>query len=79
MDPRLTPANGRVAAAHLKGLVDAETYSDGAPAQIAQAVVDLSSAPNQMRDRQLLLGASVTVYERHAGWAFVQAVDGYVG
>ena len=79
-DRRLTPANGQVAASHLKGEVAAERYTDGEAAQIAQPIVDLCAAPNGPRDRQLLLGAAVSVYDRQAEWAFVQAkADGYVG
>lgn len=79
-DRRLTPANGRVAATHLKGQVDAKIYSDGDPASIGQVVVDLCDAPDGNRDRQLLLGAAVTVYERREGWAFISSKrDGYVG
>lgn len=79
-DRRLTPANGRVAANHLRGQVQADTYVDGDPASIGDVVVDLCARPAGKRDRQLLLGAAVTVYERHDGWAFVQSKrDGYVG
>lgn len=79
-DRRLTPANDRVAAAHLRGTVDADAFVTGAPAAISQVVVDLCAAPAGKRDRQLLIGAAVTVYDRHEGWAFVQAKrDGYVG
>jgi len=79
-DRRLTPSNGRVAAQHLQGQVEAEVFVAGEPASIGQTVVDLCVAPAGKRDRQLLLGAAVTVYERRGGWAFVQAKqDGYVG
>ncbi len=79
-DRRLTPANGRVAATHLRGQVEADTYVDGIPATVAQPVVNLCAAPGGARDRQLLLGAAVNVFERRDGWAFVQAKrDGYVG
>jgi len=79
-DRRLTPATSRVAASHLRGQVEAEIFTDGEPATIGQVVVDLSATPAGKRDRQLLLGASVTVYDRLDGWAFVQAKrDGYVG
>lgn len=79
-DRRLTPANERVAAAHLKGQVEAETFVTGDPATIGQVVVDLCASPAGKRDRQVLLGAAVTCYERRDGWAFVQAKqDGYVG
>jgi cell wall-associated NlpC family hydrolase len=79
-DLRLTPANGRVAASHLRGQVDADVFVDGEPASIGQVVVDLCATPTGKRERQLLLGAVVTVYERREGWAFVQSKrDGYVG
>jgi hypothetical protein len=80
MDARLTPANGRVAASRLRGQVDADVFVDGEPFSIGQVVVDLCAAPTGKRERQLLLGAAVTVYERSDGWAFVQCKrDDYVG
>ena len=79
-DRRLTPANGRVAARHLKGQVEVEMFVDAQAASIGQVVVDLLATPAGKRDRQLLLGAAVNVFERRDGWAFVQAKkDGYVG
>ncbi|MFB2594660.1 C40 family peptidase [Paracoccus sp. p4-l81] len=79
-DRRLTPANDRVAHASLKGLVDAPRYTRGSPARIVLPVVDLCAAPDGARDRQMLMGASVTVLERRQGWAFVVAGDdGYCG
>ncbi|WP_108813663.1 C40 family peptidase [Loktanella sp. Alg231-35] len=78
-DRRLTPTNGRVAAMHLAGQVEADTFTEGWTMQIAQPVVDLLASPDGPRDRQLLLGAEVTVFEDQGGWAFVQAADGYVG
>ena len=79
-DPRLTPANGRVAAAHLRGLVEAERFSDGTARQVAVPVADLLNAPGGRRERQLLRGQGVTVYDSHDGWSFVQSErDGYVG
>ncbi|MEO1638048.1 MAG: NlpC/P60 family protein [Pseudomonadota bacterium] len=78
-DRRLTPANGRVAALHLAGQVDAQQYLEGWPMSVARPVVDLCPAPDSPRDRQLLLGAQVQVFEDREGWSFVQAADGYVG
>ncbi len=79
-DRRLTPANARVAALHLKGQVTAEHFTEGTPATVTVAVIDLCTGPNQNRERQLKLGADVTVFEDGGGWSFVQAVaDGYVG
>ena len=79
-DPRLTPANGRVAALSLKGQVQAERFTDGEPRQVRVPVATLWRRPGGPRDRQLTFGAQVTVYEEAGGFAFVQAArDGYVG
>lgn len=78
-DPRLTPANGRVAAMELAGLVAAEKYVSGWSMMLARPVSDLCDSPAGPRARQLLAGASLRVFEEHAGWCFVQAADGYVG
>lgn len=80
MDRRLTPANGRVAHVSLRGRVAAERFVVGVPGQVAVPMTDLCTVPEGARDRQLLMGAAVTVLETRGGWAFVQAVaDGYVG
>lgn len=80
MDPRLTPANTRVAAVHLRGVVKAQSYVQGTEKMVALPCVDLLSAPHGRRERQLLMGERVMMYEERAGWAFVQAEkDGYVG
>lgn len=78
-DRRLTPANGRVAAMHLAGKVEAAQYVLGSPMILTVPVTDLCASPAGPRDRQLLLGAKVTVFEDRDGWSFVQADDGYVG
>ncbi|MFU8822616.1 C40 family peptidase [Yoonia sp.] len=78
-DRRLTPANGRVAALHLAGQVAADKYLAGVPMMLTCPVSDLCAAPAGARDRQVLLGAVVTVFEDRAGWSFVQMADGYVG
>ncbi len=80
MDRRTTPANARVAATHLQGKIEAATFVEGQPAFVRSSVLDLLAEPDGPRDRQLLYGAVVTVFEQHAEWAFVQAKgDGYVG
>lgn len=80
MDRRLTPATDRVALSRLRGELDRPEYSDGEAARIAAPLAELLVRPDGPRDRQLNFGADVTVIERRAGWAFVQAVrDGYVG
>ncbi len=80
LDRRLTPANARVAAAALKGLVEAEAYVEGEAASVSAPLADICRDPAGDRERQILMGARVVVYERVAGWAFIQAAaDGYVG
>lgn len=64
---------------HLAGQVDADRYLEGWPMRIRAEVTDLCASPNGARDRQLLIGAQVVAFEDIAGWAFVQAADGYVG
>lgn len=79
-DRRLTPANGRVAHVSLQGAVAAERFVTGTPARIAVPLADLLAAPDGARDRQVLMGETVLVLDRHLGFAFVQAEkDGYCG
>jgi cell wall-associated NlpC family hydrolase len=79
-DRRLTPANDRAALESLRGIATSPRFVPGEAARIALPLVDLCRAPAGLRDRQLLLGDSVTVIDRHDGWAFVQATkDDYCG
>ncbi|MBU2360168.1 MAG: C40 family peptidase [Alphaproteobacteria bacterium] len=78
-DRRLWPANARVAHRTLAGQVDGLTLVDGTPATLTHPVTDLMTAPDGRRDRQLLLGADVSVLEDRDGWSFVHGHDGYVG
>jgi cell wall-associated NlpC family hydrolase len=80
-DRRLTPANGRVAARHLEGRVDAERFVTPEAARVTVPVADLWANPlKSARDRQLLMGDAVEIYERRGGLAFLRAMkDGYVG
>ena len=78
-DPRLTPANARVADAALRDQISAPCYTQGASRRVSVPVADLLHAPCGRRLRQLLAGAPVTWYETHEKWAFVRAEDGYVG
>ncbi|MEM6636732.1 MAG: C40 family peptidase [Pseudomonadota bacterium] len=79
-DRRLTPANDRVAAQHLRGSVKATRFCAGEAWQVVAPVTDLCRSPDGPRDRQLLFGAGFTVYEKRDGWFFGQAeLDGYVG
>ncbi|MCG6901601.1 MAG: C40 family peptidase [Rhodobacter sp.] len=79
-DRRLTPCNGRVAANSLKGLAAADAFVDGWPLRVIAPIADLCRSPGGARDRQLLMGDAVTVYEERDSHSFVQAEkDGYVG
>ena len=81
-DSRLTPARPDLAAAHLKGEVEASRYAEGEACSIARGRAALRRSPSDdaPQDSELLLGESVTVYERKNGWAWVQAeTDSYVG
>jgi cell wall-associated NlpC family hydrolase len=80
LDRRLTPFSGRVALDSLRGHMDAPAFTAGEPAAVALPLVDLMTRPAGARDRQLPLGAALTVVDRQDGWAFVQASkDGYCG
>lgn len=79
MDRRLTPATARVAHVSLRGQIDAPAWTEGTPARIVAPLTDLNREDGR-RDRQLNFGADVTVIDRHAGRAFVQAAaDDYCG
>lgn len=80
MDRRNFPANDRVACESLRGRHPHHTYVVGTHQQVVTPLTDLRAAPNGSRERQLILGDDVTVYDEHDGWSFVRAVyDGYVG
>jgi cell wall-associated NlpC family hydrolase len=82
LDPRFTPARSDLAAAHLKGRVEAATFVEGRAMQVAAPMADVRSAPapDASLDTQALCGERVTVYEEHEGWAWAQLQrDSYVG
>jgi cell wall-associated NlpC family hydrolase len=81
-DKRLTPARADLAAAHLKGQVDAPRYVEGAAAMVYVGRTSLRARPSDAaaQDSELLFGEGFTVYDRKDGWAWGQAVnDLYVG
>ncbi|MXU64588.1 C40 family peptidase [Oceanomicrobium pacificus] len=82
-DPRLTVARPDLAAASLRGLVDADRYVTGRPAMVTVPLADLRDRPDAPAlSSQLRAGAMVTVYEEDesTGMAWVQAgADSYVG
>jgi cell wall-associated NlpC family hydrolase len=81
-DKRLSPARPDLAAAFLKGTVQATRFVESAPAQVSSPRAWLRAAPDESAAQlsELLLGEDVAVYERKNGWAWVQAkTDSYVG
>jgi hypothetical protein len=82
VDRRVTPARPDLAAAHLKGKVDAPHFVDGEIFAIGVGRASLRVRPSgdAAQDSELLFGEQVTVYENKNGWAWVQArSDLYVG
>ena len=83
LDPRLNPYRPDLAAAHLRGQVEAARFVEGTPYEVIEPVTALRRAPSHdaALDTQALMGERVTVYETsEEGWAWGQlASDGYVG
>ncbi len=81
-DRRLTAARPNLAAAHLRGTVEAPRYVEGMRLQVVAGVVDVKNAPtpDAPLDTQALAGEVVTVYDDEEGFAWAQLEsDGYVG
>jgi len=81
-DRRLTPARPDLAAAHLRGQVEASRYVEGRAARIVTSSAPLRRAPqaDAMLESEALYGETVTVYDESAGWAWAQLDrDKYVG
>jgi hypothetical protein len=81
-DKRLTPARPDLAAAHLRGLVDADRFAEGEPATFIASVAAVRPRPdlNASLDTQALFGERALVFERKDGWAWLQLVqDEYAG
>jgi NlpC/P60 family/Bacterial dipeptidyl-peptidase Sh3 domain len=81
-DRRVTPARPDLAAAHLKGKVDAPRFADGEKFAVGVGRTSLRMRPwdDAGQDSELLFGEVFTVYDRKDGWAWGQAVnDLYVG
>jgi hypothetical protein len=82
-DPRLTPARSDVAAAKLKGKVEAARFVEPSPRQVRVGASVLREAPSFVArlETQLLYGEAFDVYaDDEDGWVWGQAqLDGYVG
>ena len=82
LDPRVHAYRADLAAASLRGRVDAPRFEAGAPGQIGRPVVPLRKVPTGVAgfETEAVFGEHVTVYDVAQGWAWVQlANDGYVG
>jgi hypothetical protein len=82
LDTRLTPARGDVAAAHLKGQVEAKRFVEATTYQVTDGVCPLRQAPSLSArlETQLLYGEAFNVYDVQGDWAWGQcALDDYVG
>lgn len=79
-DPRLTPANARVAAIELNGQMGKVDYRKGEWKQCNAPISELRSKPDGTICSQILFGERFRVLEELAGWAFGQCErDNYVG
>lgn len=81
-DPRLTPARADLAAAHLKGRIDAPRYVEAKIFQVIRGRAALRSKPSDDAglDTELLHGERFNVYDVANGWVWGQSLeDGYVG
>jgi cell wall-associated NlpC family hydrolase len=83
LDPRLTPARPDLAAAHLRGKIEAAKFVDGTAQELVVGIAALRSAPapDATLLTEALCGERMTVYETDdEGWAWGQlAADKYVG
>jgi cell wall-associated NlpC family hydrolase len=81
-DHRLTPVRPNLAASHLRGLIEAPHYVEGRGRRVAAASAPLRRYPDAGAplESEALHGESVTVFDEHDGWAWVQLDrDSYVG
>jgi len=81
-DPRINPWRDDLAAAHLRGEVEARNYVSGEDCSVIAPVTALRRAPahGALMDSQLLHGEHFRVYERRGAFAWGQSrEDDYVG
>lgn len=82
LDPRVTPARGKIAAARLRGRVEAERFVEGRVMQARAPVAALREAADEgsRRASELRFGDRFEVFDEADGWCWGQALrDGYVG
>ncbi|MBF9042525.1 NLP/P60 hydrolase [Rhodobacterales bacterium HKCCE4037] len=79
-DPRTTPFNGQVAHSSLKGVIEADRYTDGRMMMVQQPIANVTDKPRGARTTQLVFGDRFLVLETEDGFAFGRCEkDGYVG
>ena len=82
-DPRITPARPDLAAAHLRGKVEAEHFVEGTEQEVIVGLAPVRKEPSHeaLLVTEALAGERVTIYQTdEEGWAWGQlATDGYVG
>jgi cell wall-associated NlpC family hydrolase len=82
-DPRITPARPDLAAAHLRGKVQAGSFVEGSEQEVIVGIAPVRDAPSHGATQvtEALRGERVTIYETDdEGWSWGQlAADGYVG
>ena len=83
LDPRITPARPDLAAAHLRGKVEAARFEKGTEQEVIVGLAPLRKEPSHDAPllTEALFGERVTIYETdEEGWAWGQLKsDGYVG
>jgi cell wall-associated NlpC family hydrolase len=83
LDPRITPARPDLAAAHLRGKVEAARFEKGTEQEVIVGLAPLRKEPSHEAPllTEALFGERVTIYETdEEGWAWGQLKsDGYVG
>lgn len=83
LDPRIHPFRPELAAAHLRGQVQAKAFVEGVRYAVVEPTADVrrQPTPDAPLDTQALMGDHVMVYEMNEeGWAWGQLEsDGYVG
>ena len=81
-DRRITPIRADLADERLRGQIEVERFTAGTLKRVVASFSPLHRHPSREApvDTQAIFGESVTVYDEHEGWAWVQLNDdGYVG
>ena len=82
-DPRVTPVRADLAAAHLRGQVEAARFVEGTDFEVFDPVAPVrrSPVPDALLETEALKGERVTVYDEDGeGWGWGQLhADSYVG